>query len=168
MTRTSRKRKLETIVLSGSEGEQPTCSHSQVTPAWTYEFVLTLGCRELTSPIAAYSQQHGSRCSYRNLRAMRPDPESLPLQVLHPSLLVPGVQQLTLLVRHRISRKSRLLPYLAFLQSPGCCRHAHPNHLQNWQSRKRKLERLRTGCLHIMGLVCCCYQVLFCSCQLPL
>lgn len=99
MTRTSRKRKLETVVLSGSEGEQSTCSHSQVTPAWAYDLVLILGCRELTLPIAAYSQQHGSHCSYRNLHAKQPDLESLPLQVLHPSLLGPGVQQLTLIFR---------------------------------------------------------------------
>ena len=48
MTRTSRKRKLETIVLSGSEEEQSTCSHSQVNPAWTCDLVLILDCRELT------------------------------------------------------------------------------------------------------------------------
>lgn len=99
MTRTSRKRKLDTIVLSGSEGEQSTCSHSQVTPAWTYDSLLTLGCRELTLPIAAYSQQHDSHCSYRNLRAKQPDLESLPLQVFQSSLLVPGVKQLTLVFR---------------------------------------------------------------------
>ena len=61
--------------------------------------MLILGCRELTLPIAAYSQQHGSHCSYRNPHAKQPDLESLPLQVLHPSLLVPGVQQLTLIFR---------------------------------------------------------------------
>lgn len=50
MTRTSHKRKLETIILSDSEEDPSTCNLSQVISDWLRELTLLSGCLELTIP----------------------------------------------------------------------------------------------------------------------